>query len=146
MRLDDAVAFWVERYGADVRPVARVARPSRRVERASLEVQRVTSRQDGAIVAGMALRRTDVADAAVSMIDVVPIDEAHRPNWSSAFTASSSFDACRDCSSCAADLIVTAGWTRSPFARRSHEPRENRLAAPPQVAAPHCHHPSPALR
>ena len=55
MRLGDAVAFGVERHGTDVRPVARVARPSRRVERASLEVQRVTGRQDGAIVAGMSL-------------------------------------------------------------------------------------------
>ena len=79
MRLDDAVAFGVERHGADVRPVARVARPSCRVERASLEVQRVTSRQDGAIVAGMALRRADAADAAVSMLDVVPINEADGP-------------------------------------------------------------------
>ena len=70
MGLDDAVAFGVERHGADVRPVARVARPSRRVECASLEVQRVTGHQDGAIVAGMSLRRADVADAAVSMIDV----------------------------------------------------------------------------
>ncbi len=36
-------------------------------------------RQDGVIVAGMPLRGRDVADAAVAMIDVVPLHEAGCP-------------------------------------------------------------------
>ncbi len=35
--------------------------------------------QDGQILTGMALRRTNVTNAAVSMVDVVPTHETKRP-------------------------------------------------------------------
>ena len=39
----------------------------------------MTRGEDRVVFAGMSLRRADVADAAVSMVDVVPMDEGHRP-------------------------------------------------------------------
>ncbi len=44
MRLDDAVAFGVERHGTDGRPVAGAARPARRVSFARPAVQRLSGR------------------------------------------------------------------------------------------------------
>ena len=82
IRFDDAVAFGVEGHGADRRPVAGIAGPARRIELASLGVERMPGRQDAVIVAGVALVRADMADAAVAMIDVVPTDETSRPSTS----------------------------------------------------------------
>jgi len=65
-RADHRVALGIESDHADVRPVACVARPSRRVSLLGLEVQRVSRRQDGLVLPVMALRRADVADAAVA--------------------------------------------------------------------------------
>ena len=69
--LDDAVALGMERDDADVRPVARVAGPSRRMAFTGLEVERVARGQDGDIATVMALGGADVADAAVVMFDGV---------------------------------------------------------------------------
>jgi len=55
MRLDDAVAFEIQRHSADGHPITRVARPASRVEFARPAVQRVSGRQNRMIVAGMAL-------------------------------------------------------------------------------------------
>jgi hypothetical protein len=52
---------------------------ARRVALSGLEVQRVASRQDGPVVAAMALRWADVADAAVAVLDVVPMHELSGP-------------------------------------------------------------------
>ena len=78
MRLDDGVAFGVKRHGTDGRPVASIARPASRVEFASPAVQRVSGSQNRVIAPCMALRRADVTDAAVTMINVVPMHEAVR--------------------------------------------------------------------
>lgn len=83
MRFDDAVAFGVKGDGADRRPVARIAGPTRRIEFASLGVERMSGRQNAVVVAGMALVRADcVADTAVTMIDVVPMHETSCPSAS----------------------------------------------------------------
>ncbi len=70
--VDHRVALWIEGDHADMRPVARLTRPARRVALLGLDVQRMPSRQDGLVTAGVALLRADVADATVAMIDVVP--------------------------------------------------------------------------
>jgi hypothetical protein len=49
---------------------------------ASPRVQRVAGFVDGPILTGMALRRADVADAAVPVLMVVPMHEASRPTAS----------------------------------------------------------------
>ncbi len=64
---------------ADRRPVSRLARPAIRVAVPSLDVELVPFREDRLIGACMSLRRYDVADAAVAMIDVVPTHEVCRP-------------------------------------------------------------------
>src|SRR5512140_542314 len=76
---DRLVALGIEGDHADVRPVARVARPARRVALPGLAVERMPSRQDGLVIAGVTLLRADVADAAVAVIDVVPADKFSRP-------------------------------------------------------------------
>ena len=42
-------------------------------------VDRVASGEHAAILSGMTLRRGDVADAAVAVLVIVPVHEAHRP-------------------------------------------------------------------
>ena len=73
---DDGIAFWIERYRRDRRPVAGVARPPPRVGVSGLQVDDVTSGEDLLFVAGMPLRRADVADPTVPMLDVVPAARA----------------------------------------------------------------------
>ena len=80
MRLYDGVTFGIERDGADGSPVSRVSGPARRVAFASLEVQGVSRSQNREIVTGVALSWADIANAAVTMIEVVPMDEASRPS------------------------------------------------------------------
>ena len=70
--LDHRIALRVEGDRIDVRPVPRVAGPSRRVRVPGLHVQRVPGRQDGLVGARMTLLRADVADAAVTVVNVVP--------------------------------------------------------------------------
>ena len=57
-----------------------MARPACRIAFARRLVQCVTRREDDVIVAGMALRRTHVADAAVTMLEVVPVHERGSPD------------------------------------------------------------------
>ena len=80
MRRYDGVTFGIERHGADGRPVSSVAGPARRVAFASLEIQGVSCSENREIVACVSLSRADVTNAAVTMIDVVPVDEACRPS------------------------------------------------------------------
>ena len=79
MGLYDGVTFWIERHGADGRPVSRVARPARRVEFASPEIQGMSGSQNRMIVPCVTLGRADVTNSAVTMINVVPLREASRP-------------------------------------------------------------------
>jgi len=72
---DDRVAFGVEGHLTDRRPVSRGARPARWVALTGLDVKRVSSGQDGVILAAMALPRGDLADAAVAVLVVVPAHE-----------------------------------------------------------------------
>src|SRR4051812_36855337 len=62
---DDAVALGVEGDGADRRPVAGRPAPAARIGLACLLVERMAGGEDGAVSAGMALGRSDIADAAV---------------------------------------------------------------------------------
>jgi hypothetical protein len=50
-----------------------------RVSLASAEIERMTLAQDLAVAPVMPLRRTHVADAAVTMLVVVPVHESTRP-------------------------------------------------------------------
>src|SRR5664280_3886289 len=79
MRLNDRVTFGVEGHRPDGRPVTSGAGPASWVERASTRVQLVPSGQDRAVFAVMALSRTHVSNAAVSMVVVVRAHEAGRP-------------------------------------------------------------------
>src|SRR4051812_15993510 len=78
-RLDDAVALWIEGDGADRCPVAGRPTPALRVALPCLLVDRVAGGEHGAILPGMTLRRSDVADGAVAVLVIVPVREAHRP-------------------------------------------------------------------
>src|SRR3954470_4211399 len=71
----DAVALGIEGDGADRGPVAGRAAPAPRIGFARLLVQGMAGGEDGAVAAGMALRRGDVADAAVTVLVVVPEHE-----------------------------------------------------------------------
>ena len=62
------VTLWIESDGADVRPLARVARPALWVALPGLGGERVSSREDGLIIASVALLRADVADATVAVV------------------------------------------------------------------------------
>src|SRR5579859_7596107 len=73
------VALWVERDDADRCPVAGLAAPAARVRATCLLIEFVPPGQKRTILAGMALRRGDVADAAMAMLFVVPTDEARGP-------------------------------------------------------------------
>jgi hypothetical protein len=69
-RVDHCIPLWIQGHRVDVRPVPRLAGPARWVTLLGLDVQLVPSRQDGLVVAGVALLRAHVLDAAVAMIDV----------------------------------------------------------------------------
>ncbi len=77
--VDDCIAFGIERGRTDVQPAPRVAGPACRVALFGLGVQLVASRQDSLVVSGVALLRADVTDAAVAMVDVVPMHERIGP-------------------------------------------------------------------
>jgi hypothetical protein len=53
MRIDDGIAFRIERDGANGHPVARLAGPAVRVTPAGLAIQCMTLPQDGVISAGV---------------------------------------------------------------------------------------------
>src|SRR5215216_2675330 len=74
-----AVALGVEGDGADRGPVAGRPAPAARMALAHLLVQGMAGGEDGAVLAGMALRRGDIADAAVPVLVVVPVHEGGCP-------------------------------------------------------------------
>jgi len=80
MRMDDGVPFRIEGNGADRAPVAGVARPARRLLFPGTQIHRMASRQDRLVFAGVTLGRTDIANAAMPVIDVVPLDEIGSPD------------------------------------------------------------------
>lgn len=82
MRLYDAVSCWLARHGSDGSPAPSVAGPARRAECSRAAIQGLSSSQNLVVIAGVALRRTDVANAAVTMIEVVPMDEVRGPGSS----------------------------------------------------------------
>lgn len=78
-RLDDGVAFWIERDRRDRRPFAGLAAPPARVGPAGMQVEFVLGCEKGAILPGMALRWGHVFDAAVPVFVVVSMDEPRSP-------------------------------------------------------------------
>ena len=77
--VDHLFAFGIEAHHVDEQSVSGSARPARWVALLGLKVQRVPCRQDGLILAGVTLLRADVADAAVTVINVVPAHEFSGP-------------------------------------------------------------------
>src|SRR3954469_13294694 len=73
------VSLRIESDDGDRRPVAGWSAPAPWVARPRLLIERVARREHEPVLAGMALGRTDVADAAVSMLVVVPVHEPPRP-------------------------------------------------------------------
>ena len=76
---DDRVAFEVERYGVDG-PVSAAAGPACRVELMCTRVLIVSRGQNRIVLAGVALRRADVANAFVAVLEVVPAYKASSSN------------------------------------------------------------------
>src|SRR5437763_6052588 len=72
----------------DRRPVAGWSAPASWVARPRLLIERVARREHEPVLAGMALGRTDVADAAVPVLMVIPLHESPRP-------ASRRFEICK---------------------------------------------------
>ena len=66
------LAFWIERDGADGRPVSRMTRPAGGVAQARLEVDLVARGEDVFVLQGMPLGRRDIAQTAVTVLEVVP--------------------------------------------------------------------------
>jgi hypothetical protein len=79
MRLYDGVTFWIERHGTDGHPVSSVAGPACWIEFASPEVQGMSGSQNRMIIACMALSGADVTNAAVTVVEVVPMNEIGGP-------------------------------------------------------------------
>ena len=79
MRLYDGVSFGIQRHDVNVRPVSRVARPSQRVAFAGPQIEFMPGGQNRPILTAMTLRGRDVANAAMAVIHVVPLDKGCRP-------------------------------------------------------------------
>lgn len=79
MRLDDGISFWIERHGADGRPVSSIARPARRIAFSRAEGQGMSGGQNRVIAPCVALSGADVTNGAVTVVDVVPAREASGP-------------------------------------------------------------------
>ena len=73
-------ALWIEGDGGDRPPVSGRTSPAPRVALSCRLVERMTRRQYATILAGMTLPGRDIANAAVVMLFVVPVDEACRPS------------------------------------------------------------------
>ena len=76
---DHCVALGIECDEGDRVPVSDLPRPAPRGFCPCALVERIASLEDRAIFTGMSLRRTDVADATMTVIVVVPTDERTRP-------------------------------------------------------------------
>ena len=75
----DSVTLRIERDCANRRPVACPTGPARRMALAGLEIRLMACRQDRPILQRVSLRERDVADAAVAVLEVVPVDEVTPP-------------------------------------------------------------------
>ena len=75
--VDDGIALGIERDGPGRRPVTRLARPAGRMTLAGGLVELVPRGEDCDVFTSMSLSRRDVADAAVSMLVVVPVPSTH---------------------------------------------------------------------
>src|SRR3954452_22632603 len=73
------VSLRIESDDGDRRPVAGCPAPAPWVTRPRLLIKRVARREHELVLTGMTLGRTGVADAAVSMLVVVPVHESARP-------------------------------------------------------------------
>src|SRR4051795_12295968 len=73
------VSLWVEGDDCDRRPVAGRSAPAPGIALPRPLIQGMGRREHGSILAGMALGWGDVANAAVTMLVVVPVHELHRP-------------------------------------------------------------------
>jgi len=78
-RLNVSVALRIERDDTDRRPVTRGPTPASRVAFPRTLIDRVAGFEQTAIPSGMTLCRGNIADAAVSVLVVVPLHELHRP-------------------------------------------------------------------
>src|SRR5574337_85516 len=79
MRLDDGIALRVQGHRLDGRLVPCGTGPAPRIALTGLAVELVARREDRGVGAGMTLRWADVADAAVPMRMVVPVQEVSGP-------------------------------------------------------------------
>jgi len=77
--VDDGVALGIERDDLDGLPVACVSSPAARIGRTRFGIQLVPSGEDGAIFACMALSGAHVADPAVPVVMVIPINKVSDP-------------------------------------------------------------------
>src|ERR1700712_5876960 len=77
--MDEDVALGIERHGPDGRPIAGLPAPAPWIALPGCLVERVALSERGPILPGMALRGGDVADAAVSVLMIVPMGKAHGP-------------------------------------------------------------------
>ena len=77
--LDHCFALGIERDDGDRIPVSGVPCPTPRVFCPCVLVERMACLQDGPVLSGMSLRRTDVADGTVAVVVVVPLHERTRP-------------------------------------------------------------------
>src|SRR4051794_30375697 len=77
--LDHGILLWVECHGGHGRPIAGLAAPAPWVALAGLLIEHVTTSQQRPVLSDMALCRRDVANAAVTVLVVVPMREVRGP-------------------------------------------------------------------
>lgn len=75
----DSVALRIERDRTDRRPVACLTGPARGMALAGLEIRLMACRQNRPVLQCVSLRRRDIADAAVAVLEVVPAHEVASP-------------------------------------------------------------------
>ena len=75
----DRIALRIECDRADWRPVARPTGPARRMSLAGPQIRLMPCSQDRPVLQRVSLRRGDVADAAVAVLEVVPTHEVASP-------------------------------------------------------------------
>jgi hypothetical protein len=78
-RLDQGSALGIERDGGDWRPVSGLPAPASWVAFPRLLIDRVAGLEQRPILAGMTLRRGDVADGAMAVLVAVPLHKTNRP-------------------------------------------------------------------
>ena len=76
---NDRVTFWVEGDRAHGAPVTRMTCPASRVALLRLGVKGMAGGQNGLVFTGVTLLRRHVTDAAVLVLQVVPVNECRTP-------------------------------------------------------------------